>query len=58
VMGVIFLVLEVASIILYALLGRSIRTVAGNASGLRTLNRMSGSVLMGAGVLLALAKKP
>jgi threonine/homoserine/homoserine lactone efflux protein len=58
VMGLIFLLLEIVSIVLYAMLGTSIRNVARNSGGLKLLNRVSGSVLIGAGVLLALARKP
>jgi threonine/homoserine/homoserine lactone efflux protein len=57
VMGVIFLLLEIVSIVLYAMLGRSIRSMAGNASGLKWLNRVSGGLLIGAGAMLALARR-
>ncbi|HXG29160.1 MAG TPA: LysE family translocator [Nevskiales bacterium] len=56
-MGVTFLALELIAIALYALSGRQLAAVTRSARGLRLFNRMSGSALCGAGVLLLLSSR-
>ncbi|MBB4102036.1 LysE family translocator [Allorhizobium borbori] len=58
VLGIIFLLLELAAIAIYAALGTRLRAIAGNASRFRTLNRISGGLMIGFGVMLALASRP
>lgn len=57
VMGVTFLVLEVAALSLYALSGRQASRFGRSAHGRRMLNRISGGALIGAGVLLAASRR-
>lgn len=57
VLGVIFLLLEVIAIAVYAYVGTRLSGVMQNARGLRWINRISGSMMIGFGVLLAMAKR-
>ena len=57
-LGVIFLLLELVAIAIYAALGTRLRAITGNASRFRTLNRISGGLMIGFGVMLALASRP
>ncbi len=55
--GVIFLLLEVIAIAAYAYVGTRLSGVMQNASGLRWVNRISGSMMIGFGVILAVARR-
>lgn len=57
-LGIIFLLLELAAIAIYAALGTRLRAITGSASRFRTLNRISGGLMIGFGVMLALASRP
>lgn len=55
--GVIFLLLEVIAIAAYAYVGTRLSGVMQNARGLRWVNRISGSMMIGFGVILAMARR-
>lgn len=55
--GVIFLLLEVVAIAAYAYVGTRLSGVMQNARGLRWVNRISGSMMIGFGVILAMARR-
>ena len=55
--GVIFLLLEVIAIAAYAYVGTRLSGVMQNARGLRWVNRISGSMMIGFGVTLAMARR-
>jgi threonine/homoserine/homoserine lactone efflux protein len=57
-LGATFLVLETIAIALYALLGARMRTLARDGRAMRWFNRMSGSMMIGFGLLLAVARRP
>jgi len=57
-MGAAFLVFEALSIALYAYAGGHVGRLAGTAGRMRWVNRISGTALIGAGILLALARRP
>ncbi len=57
-LGATFLVFELVAIAIYALLGARLGTMTGGSSGLRWLNRVSGGLMIGFGLLLAFVKKP
>jgi threonine/homoserine/homoserine lactone efflux protein len=57
-LGATFLVLEVAAIALYAQLGARMRNLAQGGRAMRWFNRISGSMMIGFGLLLAAARRP
>ncbi|RXT07865.1 LysE family translocator [Ammoniphilus sp. CFH 90114] len=57
-MGIIFLVLEVVAVAIYALIGARIGTYAKNPNVFQWINKVSGSLMIFFGVLLAFARKP
>lgn len=57
-LGATFLLLEVVAITLYAQLGTHMRGLARNGRKMRWFNRVSGSMMIGFGVLLAAARRP
>ncbi len=57
VMGATFLMLEVAALTLYAVSGRQLAFLTRTESGQRLINRVSGGMLVGAGVLLAASRR-
>jgi threonine/homoserine/homoserine lactone efflux protein len=58
VLGATFLVLELVAIAIYALIGARLRFLTANPKGFVWLNRVSGSLLVGFGMLLALLRRP
>jgi len=58
VLGAIFLVLELVAITIYALIGARLRFLIMNPKGFVWLNRISGSLMVGFGSLLALMRRP
>ena len=57
-LGMSFLGLEVVAIALYALLGARVRRLARGGPAMRWFNRVSGSMMIGFGLLLAAARRP
>lgn len=57
-LGAIFLLLELVAIGIYAALGARLGRVANQPRVLRWLNRVSGSMMIGFGVTLALLRRP
>ncbi|MCT8972519.1 LysE family translocator [Microbaculum marinisediminis] len=57
-MGAAFIAFEAISIGVYAFAGGHVGRLAGTAARMRWVNRISGTALIGAGVLLALARRP
>lgn len=55
--GVIFLLLEVIAIAAYAYVGTRLSGVLQHAQGLRWVNRISGSMMIGFGLILAMARR-
>lgn len=55
--GLIFLLLEVIAIAAYAYVGTRLSGVMQNARGLRWVNRISGSMMIAFGVILAMARR-
>ncbi|AYR19255.1 LysE family translocator [Alcaligenes faecalis] len=55
--GVVFLLLEVIAIAAYAYVGTRLSGAMQNARGLRWVNRISGSMMIGFGVTLAMARR-
>jgi threonine/homoserine/homoserine lactone efflux protein len=58
VLGATFLVLELVAIAIYALIGARLRFITGNPKGFIWLNRVSGSLMVGFGTLLAMLRRP
>jgi threonine/homoserine/homoserine lactone efflux protein len=58
VMGATFLALEVVGVAVYALIGRHVGRLAKGRNALAWINRVSGGMLIGFGVLLALTRRP
>jgi threonine/homoserine/homoserine lactone efflux protein len=58
VLGATFLVLELVAIAIYALIGARLRFLIVNPKGFVWLNRISGSLMVGFGTLLALLRRP
>ncbi|ADP69416.1 Lysine exporter protein (LYSE/YGGA) [Rhodomicrobium vannielii ATCC 17100] len=56
--GVVFLILEVPAIAIYALIGSRIGRLAQGGSASRWINRVSGSMMVAFGVALAFARRP
>ena len=57
-LGTTFLVFELVAIALYALLGARLGTLSGGAHRLRWFNRVSGSLMIFFGLMLAFVRKP
>ncbi|MCB9948249.1 MAG: LysE family transporter [Rhodospirillaceae bacterium] len=57
VMGATFLVLEAAALAIYAISGRQLAFLTRTERGQRLISRVSGGMLVGAGVLLATARR-
>lgn len=58
VLGVIFLILEVIAITIYAIAGRRLGRFAKGKSSFGWVNRVSGSMMIAFGAMLALAQRP
>jgi threonine/homoserine/homoserine lactone efflux protein len=58
VLGAIFLMLELVAIAIYAVIGARLGTLTKGSRGFRWFNRVSGSVMIGFGLLLALLRRP
>lgn len=58
VLGATFLVLELVAIAVYALIGARLRFITANPQGFVWLNRASGSLMVGFGMLLAVVRRP
>jgi len=58
ILGATFLALELAAIAIYALIGARLRFLTANPKGFVWLNRISGSLMVGFGMLLALLRRP
>ncbi len=57
-LGTIFLLLEVMAITVYAFVGSRLSGLMRNARALKRVNRISGSMMMAFGVMLAFARRP
>lgn len=57
-LGVTFLVFELVAIALYALLGARMRRLANGSRAMRWFNRISGSMMVGFGLILAFTRRP
>lgn len=57
-LGATFLTFELVAIAIYAFIGSRLRGVAGGMRGLRWFNRVSGSLMIVFGTLLALMRRP
>ncbi len=57
VMGVTFIAMETSVLLAYGLLGGQVKGLIKSARHMRVLNRVSGALLVGAGVLLALTDR-
>ena len=57
-LGVTFLVFELVAIALYALLGARMRRLANGSRAMRWFNRVSGSMMVGFGLILAFTRRP
>ena len=57
-LGVTFLVFELVAIALYALLGARMRRLANGSRAMRWFNKVSGSMMVGFGLLLAFTRRP
>lgn len=58
VMGITFLLLEVIAIAIYALIGARIGSIANKTNAFKWVNKISGSIMIFFGVLLAFARRP
>jgi threonine/homoserine/homoserine lactone efflux protein len=58
VLGVTFLVLELVAIAVYAALGARLGSVANGARGFKWFNRVSGTLMIGFGIMLAFVRRP
>ncbi|RSZ37646.1 LysE family translocator [Variovorax beijingensis] len=57
-LGTTFLLLEVVAIALYAMLGARMRRLASGSRAMRWFNKVSGSMMVGFGLLLAFTRRP
>jgi threonine/homoserine/homoserine lactone efflux protein len=57
-LGLTFLVFELVAIALYALLGARMRRLADGSRAMRWFNRVSGSMMVGFGLILAFTRRP
>jgi threonine/homoserine/homoserine lactone efflux protein len=58
ILGVIFLVLELGAITIYALIGSRLGKLATNSTAFAWMNRMSGGAMIAFGTMLAFARRP
>jgi threonine/homoserine/homoserine lactone efflux protein len=58
VLGSTFLMLELVAIAIYAVIGARLGTLANGSRGFGCFNRVSGSVMIGFGLLLAFLRRP
>jgi threonine/homoserine/homoserine lactone efflux protein len=58
VLGATFLMLELVAIAIYAVIGARLGALANGARGFRWFNRVSGSIMIGFGLLLAFLRRP
>ncbi|QSN62219.1 LysE family translocator [Caballeronia sp. M1242] len=58
ILGAIFLLFELVAIVIYAALGARLGTLSRGARGFRWFNRVSGALMVGFGVMLALVRRP
>jgi threonine/homoserine/homoserine lactone efflux protein len=58
VLGATFLMLELVAIAIYAVIGARLGTLTNGAWGFRWFNRVSGSIMIGFGLLLAFLRRP
>jgi threonine/homoserine/homoserine lactone efflux protein len=58
VLGATFLLLELVAIAIYSALGARLGSVANGARGFRWFNRVSGTLMIGFGVMLAFVRRP
>ena len=58
ILGAAFLILEVVAMALFAAVGAQLKNFVRHQRGLRLVNRASGIALIGAGILLAFARRP
>ncbi|WP_147182206.1 MULTISPECIES: LysE family translocator [Alphaproteobacteria] len=57
-LGVIFLLLELAAIAIYSLIGSHLGRFATNSKAFSWMNRLSGGMMIAFGAMLALARRP
>jgi len=57
-LGATFLLLEVVAIALYAMLGARMRRLANGSRAMRWFNKVSGSMMVGFGLVLAFTRRP
>ncbi|MDQ0611314.1 threonine/homoserine/homoserine lactone efflux protein [Variovorax sp. W1I1] len=57
-LGATFLVFELVAIALYAMLGARMRRLANGSRAMRWFNKVSGSMMVGFGLILALTRRP
>lgn len=57
-LGATFLVFELVAIALYAMLGARMRRLADGSRAMRWFNRISGSMMVGFGLILAFTRRP
>ncbi|VXB85157.1 Lysine exporter protein LysE/YggA [Burkholderia sp. 8Y] len=57
-LGAIFLLLELVAIVIYAALGARVGSLSRGARGFKWFNRVSGALMVGFGVMLALVRRP
>ena len=57
-LGTTFLLLEVVAIALYAMLGARMRRLANGSRAMRWFNKVSGSMMVGFGLILAFTRRP
>jgi threonine/homoserine/homoserine lactone efflux protein len=58
VLGATFLLLELFAIAVYSVIGARLGMIANHASGLRWFNRVSGTLMIGFGLLLVFLRRP
>ncbi|MQR00806.1 LysE family translocator [Glaciimonas soli] len=58
VLGATFLLLEMVAITIYGMIGTRLGTMASDAQGFRWVNRISGTLMIGFGLLLMFVRRP
>lgn len=58
IIGIVFLVLEIVAVFLYAMLGHRLNRLSRNKGAFNWLNRISGATMIGFGVALLLTRRP
>jgi threonine/homoserine/homoserine lactone efflux protein len=58
ILGTTFVMLELVAIAIYAVIGARIRILTNGAQGFRWFNRVSGSIMIGFGLLLGFLRRP